>query len=54
MKATMMTQPIRNQLSLLAWLFAALCAWLLFLAAVATASPQPAVEYTTAVKTLRN
>lgn len=54
MKATMMTQPIRNQLSLLAWVFAALCAWLLFLAAVATASPQSAIEYTAAVKTPHN
>jgi hypothetical protein len=50
----MMTQPIRNQLSLLAWVFAALCAWLLFMAAVATASPQTTVDFTTAAKAPRN
>jgi uncharacterized membrane protein YbhN (UPF0104 family) len=50
----MMTQPIRNQLSLLAWMFAALCAWLLFLAAVATASPQTPVDFKTAAKAPRN
>jgi hypothetical protein len=39
MKTLTMTQHIRNQLSLVAWAVAALCAWLLFLAAAASASP---------------
>jgi hypothetical protein len=50
----MMTQPIRNQLSLLAWVFAALCAWLLFLAAAAIASPQTPVDFTPAPKAPHN
>lgn len=36
-KAIPMSQHVRNQLSLLAWLFAAACAWLLFMSAAAAA-----------------
>lgn len=36
-KAIPMNQHVRNQLSLLAWLFAAACAWLLFMSAAAAA-----------------
>lgn len=50
MKAIAMTQHIRNQLSLLAWLIAAFCAWWLFMAAAAASHPAHA-EYTASANT---